>query len=114
MKRAKSRGRSSAGTVAVAVGGAVLGAGLLVLAQRLRPDVEEWIGQNPSERGRLVIAGLIALTLPVFVVAAYLWRAADRTHRAGLLRTLAVTLAVAAVALITLLARMATMIDARS
>ena len=95
------------------VGGAVIGAALLYIAQRFRPEFEVWLRQDPRERIRIVVIVFVALVLPVLVLAGHLWRLAGRARRARVLRALVVMLALAGLLLIALFWRIASTIETR-
>jgi hypothetical protein len=80
IQKADPRARRLA--VWIVAGGGVVGFLLLLAGGGLRPVLEHWIGENPAPRLRVVLTGMILLTVgPVLGMAAYLWRLGARTIR---------------------------------
>jgi hypothetical protein len=64
--------------------GLVVGALLIIVAPRLRPEFDAWVREDPETRLRLVLAGLGFVAIaPLFAVAAYLWELSRRIVRSG-------------------------------
>ncbi len=92
----------------IIVVGAMIGAGVMTLATRSRPEFEAWIREDVGIRARMVAAAMIALTSgPLMLMSAYLWRSSNRPR---IIRPLAILLGGSAIALALLLWRVISML----
>jgi len=96
--------RGMRGRILVIAAAAAIGAGLMMLATRSRPDFEVWLRQDIRGRSPLVVAAMIALTSgPLVPFSRYLWKRREQPRFA---RPVAVALAGSAIVLAFLLWRL--------
>jgi len=101
--------------IAILVVGTVVGAAVLGTIDRWLPSFQRWAASDPARRRTLLLAMAVALTLPCFGFAAYLWRLGTQGEIAGgrgrWLKALALGLAAAVAGLLWTMWRLAALLD---
>jgi hypothetical protein len=101
--------------VQLVLAGACFGAVLILLFERYRIPLRDWVLANPgssAQRTQLVIL-LLAVTLfaPLLALGGYLWSLGARESRGGLLRMLGISCSIACAVLFALLWRLVSVLS---